>query len=230
MERQPPFTGERMNEKFITALRRIALMGGMQDYIAISSRELGDRLDMSQQSASKRILELLEEGLIERDLGARRQRIKLTERGTGILRQEYLEYQRIFELKGHVAIHGMITRGMGEGQYYVHQSSYKEQFSDKLEFMPYEGTLNVQVDPADGDKMEILRNSEGIIIDGFERNGRTFGDVKAFSAKIHNIHCAVIIPARSHYNDVVEVLCQYHLRRTLGIEDGDTVEVIIDVD
>ncbi len=219
-----------MNEKFITALRRIALMGGMQDYIAISSRELGDRLDMSQQSASKRILELLEEGLIERDLGARRQRIKLTERGAGILRQEYLEYQRIFELKGHVAIHGMITRGMGEGQYYVHQSSYKEQFSDKLEFIPYEGTLNVQVDPADGDKMEILRNSEGIIIDGFEHNGRTFGDVKAFSAKIHNIHCAVIIPARSHYNDVVELLCQYHLRRTLGIGDGDTVEVIIDVD
>jgi len=219
-----------MNEKFIIALRRIALMGGMHDYIAISSRELGDRLDMSQQSASKRILELLEADLIQRDLGARRQRIRLTEEGISLLRQEYLEYQKIFELKGHVVVHGLITRGMGEGQYYVHQPIYKEQFSDKLEFMPYEGTLNVQIDAADVDKLEILRNSDGIIIDGFERNGRTFGDVKAFSAKIHNIHCAVVMPARSHYSDVIEILCQYHLRRTLGIGDGDRVEVIIDVD
>jgi riboflavin kinase len=222
--------GEQMNEKFIIALRRIALMGGMQDYIAISSRELGDKLGMSQQSASKRILELLEAGLIQRDLGARRQRIKLTDKGINMLREEYLEYQRIFELKGHVVVRGVITTGMGEGQYYVHQPTYKEQFSDKLEFMPYEGTLNVQVDPTDVEKLEILRNSEGIIIDGFERNGRTFGDVKAFSAKIHNINCAVVMPARSHYSDVIEILCQYHLRRTLGIGDGDTIEVVIDVD
>jgi riboflavin kinase, archaea type len=219
-----------MNEKFIIALRTIALLGGMQDYIAISSRELGDRLDMSQQSASKRILELLEEGLIQRDLGARRQRIKLTEKGINMLRQEYLEYQKIFELKGHVVVHGVITTGMGEGQYYVHQPIYKEQFSDKLEFMPYEGTLNVQVDSADQDKLEILQDSEGVIIDGFELNGRTFGDVKAFPASIHNISCAVVMPARSHYSDVIEILCKYHLRRTLGIGDGDPVEIIIDVE
>jgi len=225
-----PLSGEEMNEKFVTALRRVALMGGMHDYIAISSRELGDKLEMSQQSASKRILELLEAGLIQRDLGARRQRIKLTEKGIELLRQEYLEYQKIFELKGHVVVHGVITRGMGEGQYYVHQPSYKQQFSDKLEFMPYEGTLNVKINPADVEKLEILRNSDGIIVDGFERNGRTFGDVKAFSARIHNIHCAVIMPARSHYDDIIEILCQYHLRRTLGIGDGDSVEVIIEVD
>jgi len=219
-----------MNEKFITALRRIALMGEMHDYIAISSRELGDKLGMSQQSASKRILELLEAGLIQRDLGARRQRIRLTEEAIELLKQEYLEYQKIFELKGHVVINGVITEGMGEGQYYVNQQSYKEQFSDKLSFVPYEGTLNVIVNPADISKMGILRSSDGIIIDGFERNGRTFGDVKTFPARIHNIQCAVVLPVRSHYDNVIEILCQYHLRRTLGIGNGDDVEVIIDID
>jgi len=219
-----------MNEKFIAALRRIALMGGMHDYIAISSRELGDKLGMSQQSASKRILELLEAGLIQRDLGARRQRIKLTEKGIEMLRQEYLEYQKIFELKGHLVIRGVITTGMGEGHYYVNQPHYKEQFSEKLEFMPYEGTLNVRVHPSDLPKIEILRKSDGIIIDGFRKNGRTFGQVKAFPAKIRNIRCAVVLPERSHYDDVIEILCQYHLRRTLGISDGDEVEVIVDID
>ncbi len=79
------------DEKFVTALRRIALMGGLHDYVALSSRELGDMLDMSQQSASKRILELLDGKLIERDLGARRQRIRITSKGADMLRKEYIE-------------------------------------------------------------------------------------------------------------------------------------------
>lgn len=219
-----------MNEKFITALRNIALMGGMHDYIAISSRELGEKLDMSQQSASKRILELLEAGLIQRDLGARRQRIRLTEKGVQTLRDEYLEYQKIFELKGNIIIRGTITAGMGEGHYYVNQPFYKEQFEEHLDFKPYEGTLNVKVDQPDLSKIDILRKIEGIIIEGFEKNGRTFGEVKAFPAKIHNINCAVVLPKRSHYSDVIEILCQYHLRRTLGIRDGDKVEVIVSLE
>ena len=56
-----------MNEKFSIALRRIAVMGGMTDYVSMSSREFGKDLGISQQSASKRILELLDENLIERD-------------------------------------------------------------------------------------------------------------------------------------------------------------------
>ena len=50
-----------MDEKYSFTLRNLALLGAMDDYIAISSRELGDALEMSQQSASKRILELLDE-------------------------------------------------------------------------------------------------------------------------------------------------------------------------
>ena len=73
-----------MHEKQIATLKHIALMGGVHDYIAISSRELGNVLEISQQSASKKILELLGDGLIERDLGARGQRIKLTAMGIEI--------------------------------------------------------------------------------------------------------------------------------------------------
>ena len=80
-----------MDEKYTFALRKIALLGGIDDLIAISSRELGDALNMSQQSASKRILELLDGKLITRDLGARKQRIKLTERGVDALKEEYNE-------------------------------------------------------------------------------------------------------------------------------------------
>jgi riboflavin kinase len=214
-------------EKFILALRRIALMGGMHDYVVISSRELGEVLNMSQQSASKRILELLDAGLIMRDLGARRQRIRMTEKGVELLRQEYTEYQRIFEMRDEIVVKGVIITGMGEGQYYVTQPGYMEQFSDKLGFTPYEGTLNVKVLPSEMHKLETVRKAKSIRIGGFERNGRTFGDVEAHKATVHNIECAVVMPTRSHYDDVLEIICKFHLRRTLGLKDNDPVEVRI---
>ncbi len=219
-----------INEKFSTALKQIALLGGINDYIAISSRELGERLDISQQSASKRILELLEEGHIQRDLGARKQRIKITKKGLDALRAEYAEYQRIFEMKDHLIIKGVVAAGMGEGQYYVNQPEYQDQFKEKLGFTPFEGTLNLKIVPSDQSKMDMLRRTEGIIISGFHRNGRTFGEVKAYPATMHNVDCAVIMPSRSHYSEVMEVLCKYSLRRTLGLNDGDTVEVRITTD
>ena len=213
------------DEKFILALRRIALMGGMHDYVVISSRELGELLTMSQQSASKRILELLDAGLISRDLGARRQRIRLTQKGVDLLRKEYTEYQRIFEMRDEVVIKGIVVTGMGEGQYYVTQPGYQEQFTDKLGFTPYEGTLNVKVPASDLHKVQTMKKAKPIVIHGFERNGRTFGDVECHKATIQNIECAVVVPTRSHYDDVLEILCKYHLRRTLSLNDGDEVEV-----
>ncbi|MCE5296037.1 MAG: DUF120 domain-containing protein [Euryarchaeota archaeon] len=217
------------DEKFILALRRIALMGGMHDYVIISSRELGEMLTMSQQSASKRILELLDEGLISRDLGARRQRIKLTQKGVDLLRKEYSEYQRIFEMRDEVAIKGTVITGMGEGQYYVTQPGYIEQFSEKLGFTPYEGTLNVKVPANELHKVQTVKKAKPIVVKGFERNGRTFGDVECHKATIQNVECAIVLPTRSHYDDVLEVLCKYHLRRTLGLNDGSEVEVRVNL-
>lgn len=214
-----------MNDKFVGAMRQIALMGGLHDYVAISSRELGELLGMSQQSASKRILELLDEGLIYRDLGARRQRIRLTEKGLELLKKEYVEYQKIFEMRDHVLIRGSVITGMGEGQYYVTQPGYQEQFTEKLGFTPYDGTLNIRVLPSDQSKLDALRGGGGLRISGFEKNGRTFGEVRCFPASIQNLDCAVVIPSRSHYDDIMEIVCKFHLRRTLGLNDGDGIEV-----
>ena len=49
----------------------------------------------------------------------------------------------------------------------------------------------------------------------------------AYKAKIRNIDCAIVVPERSHYIDTIEIICQYHLRRTLSLEDGDSVDVKI---
>ena len=218
-----------MDSKYTFALRKIALLGGIEDYVVLSSRELGDALEMSQQSASKRILELLDEKLIIRDLGARKQRIKLTQKGVDELKQEYGEYRRVFEINDQLTLHGVVSDGMGEGRYYICQLEYMSQFEGKLGFKPYEGTLNIIVDREDATKLDIIRSSPGEVINGFTQEGRTFGRVLAHKAKIRSIDCAIIMPERSHYDNVIEVVCQYHLRRTLNINNGDRIELKVKV-
>ena len=216
-----------MGNKYSFALRKLALLGAVDDYIAVSSRELGSTLEMSQQSASKRIMELLDEKYIVRDLGARRQRIKITPKGVEELKKEYNEYRRIFELSDHVTVHGAVTSGMGEGGYYICQEGYMRQFESLLGFTPFQGTLNVTLDPEDVSKLDVVRSTSGVLVEGFTHDGRSFGNVIAYKAKIRNIDCAIVVPERSHYVDTIEIICQFHLRRTLSLEDGDHVDVRI---
>ncbi len=218
-----------MDSKYTFALRKIALLRGIEDYVVLSSRELGDALEMSQQSASKRILELLDEKLIIRDLGARKQRIKLTQKGVDELKQEYSEYRRIFEVSDQITLHGVVSEGMGEGGYYICQVGYMTQFEEKLGFRPFEGTLNIIVDREDAGKLDLIRSAPGETIYGFTQEGRTFGRAIAHKAKIRNIDCAIVMPDRSHYENVIEIVCQYHLRRTLSIGNGDRVEIKVKV-
>jgi riboflavin kinase len=214
-----------MDEKFAFALRKLALMGALEDYISISSRELGEALEMSQQSASKRILELIDQQYITRDLGTRKQRIKITQKGVEEMKKEYTEYRRIFERTDHLNIHGEVVSGMGEGGYYICQEGYLSQFSSKLGFTPYQGTFNVRIYPEEIGKLDIVRNTAGIIINGFTDNGRSFGNVIAYKSKIHNIDCAIVVPERSHYTDILEIIAPCSMRRTLSLSDGDRIDV-----
>lgn len=216
-----------MKPQHLQTLKNIALMGGVHDFVIISSSELGRALSISQQAASKRILELINLGMMTRDLGTRAQGLRLTQKGIEALMHEYADYKRIFELKDRLRISGRVTTGLGEGQYYVQQKGYLEQFEKKLWFLPYEGTLNLNVESSDLFKLKILSDSEGILIDGFQSKGRTFGEVKCFPARMRNVECAVIMPVRSHHTNVLEVISKHHLRSTLALDDGDLVELTV---
>ena len=211
----------------IEALKLLALKGNIYDYNSLSSRELGKGLGLSQQSASKKILELLEMELIKRKMGARKQLVKITSKGMDVLRKEYSQYQKIFDSMEHIVIRGTLISGLGEGQYYISQKGYKEQFQTKLWFQPYPGTLNLKIEGNELSKLQILKDSEGIMIDGFESEGRTFGKVKCFLTDIQNVECAVIIPIRTHYSDVLEIISRHFLRDKLNLKDGDIVEIVV---
>lgn len=214
-----------MKSSLISVLKHIGLEGAITEYIPISSRELAEELDISQQSASKKILELLSDDLIVRRLGARRQFIKLTDKGMNLLRKEYSEYQRLFELADYITIQGVVTSGLGEGKYYVTQKGYMNQFMDKLWFKPFEGTLNIKISGSELNKLQLVRSLDGIPIDGFETEGRTFGKGKCFLCDIQGVECAIMQPNRSHYENVIEIISKHFLRDKLKLKDGDVIEV-----
>ncbi len=209
----------------MAVLRKLALLGGIHEPVAITSRELGRALGMSQQSASARILQLLQDGYLARDLGVRRQRLQLTEKGLGVLRSDYADYQRIFELAHALSIHGTVTTGLGEGSYYMGLKGYQMQFKERLWFEPYPGTLNLKIEGRERAKVDILQRTEGIPIEGFVDAGRSFGGAKCFLATVDGVDGAVIMPVRTHHSDTLEVISKHYLRRKLGLKDGDVVEV-----
>lgn len=206
-------------------LKELAMLGADRGEVMLSSGELARRLGISQQSASGRILSLVREGLLARRMGPRKQALRLTPNAMTILRREHSDYLRLFERSERLTISGKVTSGFGEGGYYVGQPRYQEQFQRKLGMRPFPGTLNVRLSGGEAAKLDLLREQPGIGLDGFENNGRTFGKGRCFRARLGDQDCAVVIPDRTLHSDNMEIICERHLRRALGLRDGDTVRL-----
>jgi riboflavin kinase len=90
---------------------------------------------------------------------------------------------------------------------------------------PFPGTLNLRLSGPEAAKLELLRQQPGLPLEGFEDNGRTFGKGRVFRARLGSIDCAVVLPDRTAHSDNLEVICEKHLRRSLGLRDGQMVRL-----
>jgi riboflavin kinase len=216
-----------MKPYLLQTLKELALLGGIKNRIEISSLELAKQLETSQQTASRYLVELDKKGMITRELGIKKQLILITNLGEGVLQEEHLQYQQIFELTDRVLFKGKVVSGLGEGRYYTEQSGYVEQFKDKLGFVPFPGTLNVEIEYVERNKLRLLKDHRAINIDEFKTKNRTFGGVRCFRAKIDGTDGAIVLPVRSHYSNVLEFISKDFLREKLSIKDGDGVKIVI---
>ncbi|HVQ01068.1 MAG TPA: DUF120 domain-containing protein [Candidatus Thermoplasmatota archaeon] len=216
-----------MKPYLLQTLKELALLGAIGNKIELSSQELAERLQTSQQTASRYLLELDKEQLITRELGVKKQLIQITVAGADILDNEGSLYRQIFDQSNKIVFKGKVISGMGEGTYYTKQGGYADQFKKKLGFAPYPGTFNIEIEYIERNKLRLLRNHSGIVIDEFKNENRTFGSVICYKATVNAIEGAIVMPKRSHYATVLEVISPYCLRDKLGVKDGDTVEVVV---
>lgn len=209
-------------------LLQLARLGALRKGVSVSTSDLAKELGFSQQTASRRILELEAKGYIRRSVGKRGQTIVMTEKGAQQLMAVYtILHTSLSDALKSIVLTGEIFTGLGEGAYYVSLEGYRSQIIEKLGFDPYPGTLNLRLtDPPDVYFRELLSHRPGILIKGFSNGRRTYGSVKAFKAKIKDINAAVLLIERTHYGrDTLEVIAPINLRQTLKLKDGDKISV-----
>lgn len=215
----------------ISALKKLALMGGLDGITRISSSEFANHIFSSTQTASRRLQSLEQAGYITREVRPAGQHIKITSAGRQVLEAEYLEYRQIFtpgstpiELTGHV-----IT-GLGEGQYYTTIKGYHDQFVNLLGFEPYPGTLNIKLEQESIGCRTLLNMKDKVTIEGFTSRNRTFGGGRCFPVSLGNgTRGAIMIPDRTHYpDDIIEIISTENLREHLGLKDGSKITVIVE--
>lgn len=221
-----------INNDDLMTLKKIALMGGLKSQVCLSSQAMGEQLDISPQTASRRLISLEKEKLILRTIRPDGQYVRINDSGEKVLRGEYFDYCRIFEEKDvSYLLRGEVISGLGEGRYYVSIPRYMEQFREKLGFEPFPGTLNLRLDPVSLETRKELEKLEWVDIVGFVDNDRTFGSAKCLPCRIEGSASAIIVPGRTHYpDDIIELLCEHGLRGKLGLKDGDRIKVEISND
>jgi riboflavin kinase len=171
-------------------------------------------LGTSQQSASRILIRLEKEQLIERRNVGRIGYARITSKGYRQLVDLYSDLRLVVERPLDFVIEGKVFSGLGEGAYYVSLPGYRQQFREKLGFDPYPGTLNVRL-------------LTDVRIEGFRNGARTYGGLKAITGTFNDAElCAILFIERSHYGeDVIEVISPVYLRGKYGLRDGDKVRV-----
>jgi len=215
--------------EIVYQLYHIAKLGGLRG-VKLTTIQLGRRLKISQQSASRKLIELERLGYIKREAQGNCTMIFLTESGMNLLRGLYLDLMKIFKQEEILfMLRGRVFTGFGEGRYYISIPEYRSQFMSKLGFDPYPGTLNLRLDQESVKLRKRLEVMEGILIEGFSRENRRYGSVKCFKAMIDGVaKGAVLLIERTHYGpDVLEVISPLNLRKELGLKDGDWVTVSV---
>ncbi|MCJ7504901.1 CTP-dependent riboflavin kinase [Candidatus Bathyarchaeota archaeon] len=193
-----------------------------------TTASIAGELGLSQQTASRHLIELENQGMIKRERLTRGTSIKITDKGTSELRKMYHTLHRILEKpRRQLTLEGELFTGLGEGAYYVSQTGFLRKFQERLDFKPFIGTLNVRLKGQQLKNRSLMESLDCIEIEGFRNWTRSFGPVKCYPATVNEeVQACVIRPLRTHYGeDVIEILAPINLRRKLNLKDGDKVRI-----
>jgi riboflavin kinase, archaea type len=216
--------------RHIFTLLKLAEMGAHRRTAKISTEYLAEKLGTSQQTASRYLMELERIGWIKRNITHDGCLIKIDSAGTTELQKLLSNLRFLMEAAypPSVTMEGSVFTGLGEGAYYIGKEHYRKQFTEKLGFEPYPGTLNLKL----GSDYDIKARTEleaypAVEVEGFKNDDRTFGLVKCYPVLIDNkVKGALITALRSHYDvSVLEIIAPVCLRKQLNLKDGHKVKV-----
>jgi len=226
--RQPSISEQ--SWKHLYALYKLAELGASHRTVKVSTEYFADKMSLSQQTASRYLIQLEKMGWLKRNITPEGCLIRITDAGQKELKQLYSNLRLIFEAQypPSVTLEGVLFSGLGEGAYYVSKEGYRKQFIERLGFDPYPGTLNIKLTTDYDIKTRAeLEAYPAIELQGFQNESRSFGGVKCYPAVINNKAKGAILTAlRTHYDaSVMEIIAPVFLRGSLKLKDGQKVKV-----
>ena len=215
----------------IITLTHLLSKGARYNFVQLTSSSLGKSVQKSQQTASKYLMELENDGFIKRFMKGRKVFVKITNKG-------YAELVKLHSLLGSslgtfpssIELKGEIISGMGEGAYYMSLKGYTKQFKSKIGYVPFPGTLNVKLYQKEYlEAIQQIDDLDGQKINSFSDGKRTYGWVKCFTAKLNRtINCQLIRLERTHYdNSIIELISKNSICNTANLKLGSKVSIKI---
>ena len=120
---------------------------------------------------------------------------------------------------------GKVVTGAKQGSLFTQLDWVMKQCAEKLGFIPFPGTLNLEIVADDLGLMTNLKNEKGIELLPPDPN---FCIATVLPIHIGGYEGAVVVPAEGvniHKEKIVEIISSEKLRSALNIEDGDLVTI-----
>jgi len=217
----------------IITLSQLLSKGAKHNFVSITTSTLGKNIHKSQQAASKHLVDLENSGFIERIMNGRKVSVKITQKGySEMVKLSSILHSSIQSFPSYIELKGILVSGMGEGKYYMSLKGYTKQFKTKIGYVPFPGTLNVQLLKKEYiTSITQFDNLDGIMINGYSDEKRTYGWVKCFDARLNNsIKCHLIILERTHHdNSTIELISKRNIRKYKKLKDGSKLSIRIPI-
>ncbi len=128
-----------------------------------------------------------------------------------------------------VRLRGRYVKGLGRSGLFLSMEIYKRIFRERLRSDPYPGTLNIEIEHLGG--YEELRKicPEHEAIDNIAFEGKTYGGLYLWRARLGDSEVLLIRPYRSaHDPKILEAISREKLVDRYGIKEGDRVTIDIE--
>ncbi len=131
-----------------------------------------------------------------------------------------------------IRLSGILVVGKGEGAVFTQVPWVRQTFSRILGFEPFPGTVNLRVgsDPGSKEALKDIHEARGIAV--IPPVGSGFCLARCFHARLaSSLPAGLVIPEiGGYYEDILELLAPVNVRNTLGVSEGDEVEVEIELE
>ena len=207
-----------MNRNYLDLLLYLADKTKLFSPLETSTTKISSDLKTSQQTISRKLREMEALGLITRNVNYKGHVITLTQKSIKTLKKHLKQVQNILKSKK-TSISGTIEEGSGEGSYYISLKQYKEEIRKKLGFKVYPGTLNLKVSKEN--VAPFLNSLTPLQINGFKTKERAFGNITCYKVKFKNVQVAIVVPERTRYENVLEIIAPFNLRNKFSLKNKD---------